>query len=85
MRNAFLRLMFSCIALLVVPSLSHAEIDEVTGFHALADSNILSGVIDFHCHASFVGPQLFMLSFLITQKRQITKPSVMWCRRLCYD
>ena len=52
MRTARFRLIFSCIALLAVPLLSRAGIDKATGFYALADTNILAGVIDFHCHTS---------------------------------
>lgn len=52
MRTTCFRLIFSCLAMLFAPLLSQAGINTATGFYTSADTNILAGVIDFHCHTS---------------------------------
>jgi len=52
MRNNRFCLIFCCIALLVAPVLSRAGVDRVNNFRTPADTDILAGAIDFHCHTS---------------------------------
>lgn len=52
MSNTCFRLIYSCIVMLVAPLLSHAGVNKANNFCTRADTNILAGAIDFHCHTS---------------------------------
>lgn len=52
MRNPCFRLMLGSIALLIAIVILRPVVAKATGLHAPADTNILAGAIDFHCHTS---------------------------------